>query len=90
MNRQQRRKAAKTPIDAATLKRIVDDAVETTKQASLSLFMLAIADDYKNHEMAPQETLKYLEHIKESINELQRNEARRDEIVAYLKTGEEV
>lgn len=87
MNREQRRKAAKTPMDAKTLKRIVDDAVENTKNASFQLFMLALAKDYRDHGVEPKETVVYLKQMEDSIDELQKDEKKRAEIFRYIQSA---
>jgi len=87
MNREQRRKAAKTPMDAKTLKRIVDDAVENTKNASFQLFMLSLARDYRNHGIEPKEAVVYLKQMEDSIDELQKDEKLREEIFRYIQSA---
>ena len=87
MNREQRRKAAKTPMDAKTLKRIVDDAVENTKNASFQLFMLALAKDYRDHGIEPKEAVGFLKAMEDSIDELQKDEKLREEIFRYIQSA---
>lgn len=87
MNREQRRKAAKTPMDAKTLKRIVDDAVAETKNASLRVFMLALAKDYRDNGVEPKEAVVYLKQMEDSIDELQKDEKLRAEIFRYIQSA---
>ena len=68
MNRAQRRKSARTPIDAKTLKRIVDDAVEETKEISFLLFKLAVAKEGINNYLNHNTILNRLHDLEASIN----------------------
>ena len=88
MNRAQRRKATRTPMDAKTLKRIVDDAVENTKAVSLLLFKLALVKQGMDEGLSRDAVVKLLDDLEASINELQSDEAKRKEIVKFLETEE--
>ena len=87
MNREQRRKAAKTPMDARTLKTIVDDAVEETKNASLHVFMLALAKDYRDHGVEPKEAVGFLQAMEDSIDNLIKDDKERAEIFRYIQSA---
>lgn len=87
MNREHRRKAAKTLMDAKTLKRIIDDAVAKTKNASLQVFMLALARDYRDHGIESKEAVVYLKQMEDSIDELQKDEKLRKEIFRYIQSA---
>lgn len=88
MNRAQRRKAARTPMDAKTLKRIVDDAVENTKGAAFLLFKLALAKEGIDSGADRQDILNHLDKMEQLIDELQTDEAKRNEIIKFLKSEE--
>lgn len=89
MNRAQRRKAAKTPMSAKTLKNIVDDAVENTKAASFLLFKLALAKEGMDNDLSRDAILDRLHDLEASINELQQDDAKRREIIKFLESEEE-
>ena len=89
MNRAQRRKSARTPIDAKTLKRIVDDAVEETKEISLLLFKLALAKEGMDNCLSRDAILDRLHDLEASINQLQQDDAKRREIIKFLESKEE-
>ena len=87
MNREQRRKAAKTPMDARTLKTIVDDAVEETKNASLKVFMLALAKDYRDNGVEPKEAVGFLKAMEDSIDNLIKDDKERVEILKWIQSA---
>lgn len=87
MNREQRRKAAKTPMDAKTLKRIVDDAVAETKNASLQVFMLALAKDYRDNGVEPKEAVGFLKAMEDSIDNLIKDDKERAEILKWIQSA---
>ena len=86
MNREQKRKAAKQPMDAKTLKRIVDDAVAETKNASLQVFMLALAKDYRDNGFEPKEAVGFLKAMEDSIDNLIKDDKERAEILKWIQS----
>ena len=86
MNREQKRKAAKQPMDAKTLKRIVDDAVAETKNASLQVFMLALAKDYRDNGVEPKEAVGFLKAMEDSIDNLIKDDKERAEILKWIQS----
>ena len=87
MNREQRRKEAKTPMDAKTLKRIVDDAVAETKNASLQVFMLALAKDYRDNGVEPKEAIGFLKAMEDSIDNLIKDDKERAETLKWIQSA---
>jgi hypothetical protein len=87
MNREQRRKAAKIPMDAKTLKRIVDDAVAETKNASLRVFMLTLAKDYRDNGVEPKEAVGFLKAMEDSIDNLIKDDKERAEILKWIQSA---
>lgn len=87
MNREQRRKAAKTPMDAKTLKRIVDDAIAETKNVSLQVFMLALAKDYRDNGVEPKEAVGFLKAMEDSIDNLIKDDKERVEILKWIQSA---
>lgn len=81
MNRQQKRKAARTPISADTLKRIVDDAVDNAKSAAFTLFLLALAKEDMDAGASREDVRNHLDKVGKLIDELQTNKEMRDEII---------
>ena len=87
MNREQRRKAAKTPMDAKTLKRIVDDAIAETKNVSLQVFILALAKDYRDNGVEPKEAVGFLKAMEDSIDNLIKDDKERAEILKWIQSA---
>ena len=84
MNRQQKRKAARTPISANTLKMIVDDAVSNAKSASFTLFLIALAKEDMEAGASREDIRNHLDKVGRLIDELQTNDEMRDEVLKFV------
>ena len=87
MNREQRRKAAKKPMDAFTMKQIVDDAVRETKDAAFHVFMLALAKDYRDHGIEPKEAVGFLKAMEDSVDNLIQDDKERASIMKWIQSA---